>query len=424
MTEDMDCLKKFFAEGKERERLVKIKLPRALQIHKRKFLCAIGKAEPINEEDEQFIKEFKEESKDKFAFLDTMFRSYDSFHWADTIATNSVKQILKEHQNFDIRLYLDCAYVIFLSYSGKMHHMKIYKALTYGLTHARLFGDPTQGMFTLEGSGSCIIEFGDISKQLPDSTFMGKITALINDLRIRYDEIKFRILNVNVTYLTLLILRRFVKNETQVFDSFKRINTHDDYVKLCPHPLYNQLPRINQEFNKQLHESFLKPVAFLAVHAFLNGNDDKTKRVLRATCLQYIEWTGLQMPSLFFKVVNLYGIEEAELWDSLSNERCYKSLMKLANDYYKQYTNSKADPSETVEWFPYCRALDGNYHRDLSASENRDVCMLLAYLVDLKMGFDKSFVRNSYWAKNCVKNCNYLQEAKKIFKKYNPPFAV
>ncbi|KOB71795.1 Uncharacterized protein OBRU01_13078 [Operophtera brumata] len=410
----MEEMENFFNEMLKEEEIKKTKLPTALKIQKHKLLCALGKAQPspTEEEDEKFVKEMDDNT---FGFFMNFLKSYRSLHWSDTIAINSVKLILEEHQHFDISLYIDCAKAIYLTYSGKVQHTgAVYGAFTYVLTHARLFGDPAQSMFQLESNGSFKIEFGDISKQLPDSTYMRKITGLIEDLRIGYNEMKFRILNANVTYLTLLILRRFVKNETQFFDMFKRVNTHDDYVKLCPHPLDSQLPRITQEFNKNLSVRSLCPAVYLAIHAFLNGNDTKTNRILRATCIQYIEWTGLQLPYLFFKVVDLYAVEESNLWESLQYESTYQSLFKLANDYYKQYKNSKADPPETVAWFPYCRALDGDYHADLSGPQNKDLCMILAYLVDLKIGFDKSYVRNAHWTKKNFRKDFCLDAAKKI----------
>lgn len=305
----------------------------------------------------------------------------------------------------------------------------IYKALTYVLTHARSFGDSTQNMFQHERNGSFQTEFWHNmiggQNSLPDSMYMRKVCALINDLQISYDEMKYRILNANVTYLILLILRRFARDGKQFLDAFQCAKTYNDYEKLCPHPLNRQFPRINHDFIQHLSDKrLLKAPVTLAIHAFLTGNDDKTKRILQVTCVQYVEWNGLQMPYLFFKVVSLYGIEEAELWESLGCEGHFKSLFKLADSYYKQYKNSKADPAEMVAWFPYCRALDGNYHRNLSASQNEEVCMILAYLVDLKIGFKKSFARNSHWAKNVNRKDDCLEVAKKICEIYccNAPF--
>lgn len=389
---------------------------------KRRFLCAIGKAEPsATEENDEII---VQKSQDTNLFDVSMsFINYRSCLWNDKIATEYVKTVLEKHQNFDIGIYLDCAKAIYLNYSGKAGtniHLT-YEAITYVVTHARSFSDPTQNMFQLEPKGSFQIKFGDLSSPLSDSIYMRKITALIKDLQIAYDEIKYMTLNTNVTYLTFLILRRFVKNDTQFLDAFKRVNTHDDYVKLCPYPLNSQLPRIADSFNKNIVQRSLQPSVVLAIHAFLTGADAGTKRVLRATCAQYIEWTGLQLPSLYFQVVKLYGIEAGELWDSLTpfDIRVYNSLFSLADAYYKQYKLTKAEPPETFTWFPYCRALNGDYHRDLSASRNTMLCLLLAYLIDLKKGFDNSFVRKAHWASKLHHSDSFLEAAKKLHDKFN-----
>lgn len=416
----MENLIEVLNRHKIENKVLKRTLPTALVMQKRKFLCAIGKGEPpcVDDRDEKYAQKYFTPKNTK----KTDSKAFPSLHWTDTIATNTVKQIVSENENFDVRIYLSCAKAIFLTYSGVIPpNDTVYEAFTYVLTHARSFGNPGNNVFKLGTRGSFTTKFRDIYKPLPEGFYMSKIKMLIERLNVKYDDRKYKILNLNVTYLTLLILRRFIGNEKQFSDSFKR--AQEDYVKLCPNPL-TELPKISDIFNKNVQPKLLKPSAILAIAMFLGGSDEKTKKAVQATCVQYVEWTGLQLPCLFFKVVRLYGVTEAKLWDALSGlEKTHSSLYKLSKDYYQQYKKSVAEPHETAAWFPFCRALDGDFHRDLSAADNLQTCMILAYLVDLKIGFGMSVVRNSHWTKKIgdAEKEILLKETKIISEKY--PFA-
>lgn len=415
----MDFLETFRKFDKQKDSEV----PRALEIQKRKFLCAIGKAEPstIGEGDEKYVKECNEHLNPMGTFTGLHLEPYSSQHWTDTVAHEAVKQILEKQEKFDIDVYIDCAKAIYLTYSGNNIVSGFYEAFTYILVHARLFGRQDRKMFQYEcnsNSSKPKIELGAVTEPLSKTNkYMTEVTRLIEDLKTEYNETKYRILNGNVTYLTLLILRRLVRNSSQFSDTLDHVLIHNDYVKLCPHPLDTALPKIGKHFNRHLPEKRLQTPAYLAIHAFLTVKDARSKQILLATCIRCMEWNGLQLPDMFFRVVRLYGIEEAELWDNLCFDNTFPSLFKLANDYYMQYKKSKADPPETAKWFPYCRVLNGDYHRELSAKENLRVCLILAYLIDLKNETSRFSV--SHWAKTCINKESALQTATALYEMLN-----
>lgn len=438
----------------------KVRDPReinSIKTSKRRFLCAIGKAEPSptegdTENDNIVQEEYEIPDLEPVYPTNPVFTKYSRRRLSDeqqdaierryqeavivsknpfinllqktnTTAENRAKKILQKNSKFDIGHYLACAKAIYLM-SGRRTgpewenwENNIGKSFTYILTHARLFGDQTQNMFLLNGNSSLnSLSINSLPpKPLPDTNYLSQITALIKDLKMCYDETKYRILNANVTYFTLLILRKFVQEEMQFSCSFLHKNTQDDYVKLCPQTLNCELPGISQHFIRNLHNDKLNEAVYLAIYAFLTVDDFTSKTILRVTCLEYIEWHNMHLPGLFFKVVSLYGLEGAKLWDMLICDKTSRSLSRMANIYYTHYKKSEADQlkseadqlkSETDQlnstaWFPYCWASgDPNHQWPLSGSQNVYLCTILAYIVDFKVGFGKSFIRKSDWATN------------------------
>lgn len=192
---------------------------------------------------------------------------------------------------------------------------------------------------------------------------------------------------------------------------------HQEYKRLCPDPIASRLPITGKHFKIHLPTKRLQTSAYLAIHAYLTVNDEKSKLILQKTCIGYFKWNGLQLPDLFFRVADIYKLTEAVLWDELCFDITYPSLFKLANDYYKHFEMSISDPPKVALWFPYCRILEESNH-SLSAQENLHICMILAYLVDLRFGFEKSCVRVAYWARNCVYKDSAVEAATQIYEKY------
>lgn len=393
------------------------KLPEALKIQKRKFLISLNSsnssAQEFSAEEEKLVKEVM----DNLSLNFLSDEDNTSLPWNDTGVDQHVKSCIEEHAIFDLNKYLNSTRRIFLSLFGI--NPVIYLAATdveYVLRHARQFGDTTKNIFqATEDLSNGQTETDSFSEPLPDNKFMNRIDQLIQELRSVYNEDKFKMLNANTTYITLLMLRRFVKNEAEFSAAFQRIQTHNSYVKLCPWPLDNQLPKPN---TKMLIESTLRRCVYLVIEAYLNTKDERTKRVLCVTCVQYMEWNGLQLPRLFFKAIELYEIDAGQLWDLLTTNKTEESLLMFANEYYDKHRSSIEDPNKTQHWFPFCRMLNGYYHKNLSASKNQVICSILAYLIDFKLGFNNSTLRHSHWVKsNAQRNKDCQQYAEKIYKK-------
>lgn len=72
-----------------------------------------------------------------------------------------------------------------------------------------------------------------------------------------------------------------------------------------------------------------------------------------------------------------------ELNNSILNSQVDRlESVKLLHDLVAQQSQSLATVqpamvNQTINWFPFCRALDSRYHAELAASANKELCCLL-----------------------------------------------
>lgn len=357
------------------------KLPKALEIHKKKLLLTFnqnpdGTAEKFSEEDEQLVTYVS-----TYLLLGSKPRC--STHWDDSIASNIIKKF-SNSAHFELTKYLE--YAVHMCYAFKNKTCKKVSLDTwasYLLIHARQFGDPTKPIFK-NNMQAFITNYpeGKLCSKSPDSatnthtlsksSLRERATRLIEELHVAYDDTKFKALNTLTTSITLILLRRFLKNKL-----------HKNYynIDLCK---------------------------YLVVEAYLNTDDEKAKKNLQDTCMKYMEWYDLQLPHLFQKVLTLYGIDAAMLWDLLvsipsKSHQISMSLINLAGECYLYYQVSNVNLLQSL-WFPYCHNFGDKYHSNLSDKYNANICMILNSLIEMKdmqqAITDKNISpRDSEWAK-------------------------
>lgn len=327
---------------------------------------------------EKVLKEL-EIPRDRFFNLIEKWRSVNLRPERDFCA-EKIKKILKDNEYFDMEYYFNCAMKICYGYEKNVDtamRAEFLKSFTYILIHARSFGDQALCMFPLECKNKILYKKPSLPWKLPNTPYITKIIALIKDLQKNYDEMNYRILNANMTYLTLLFIRECVQDGTSFFD------TQDDYHKLCPQAFKCELPIINKHLFRCAN---MYGLVYLSIYAFTTVKDDLSVIILQKTCIQYLEWYKMPLPGLFFKVVSLYGLAEVKLWDLLSSEKTAASLFTLADVLDNSFGPYQGVLKKDI--------VPDNYSGDCNAY----LCTILAYIVDKKIGFDKSFIRNSDWA--------------------------
>ncbi|XP_037296271.1 uncharacterized protein LOC115455657 [Manduca sexta] len=259
--------------------------------------------------------------------------------------------------------------------------------------------------FDLKTYISCVK--GTVSSPSP---FTAKLMTLIDDLLVKYSEAKYQQLNLNVTYLVLVLSRKFFKNKSSYMNALMKQKTHEDYVKLCPKPLDERLPNDDSLLN---HDVIIQGnTLFMLILYAYQQSSRLTRRVLVTTCIMHMEYTGLGLPKMFDKLVLLYRVPEAQLWDAFC-EYDYESLFKLADFHDAQRKGEEEEPPKTYSLFPYCRLLGQNYHSDLSCKENQVLCYAMACLIDKKIGTNKSHLREAYWVKE-IKNTKIITKGNSL----------
>lgn len=333
-------------------------LPKALDIQRRKLIIATNQTpndafEEFSEDDELsviFIAKYLQEQVESFSFSET---------WDDNKATALVKATLIKHHSFHLINYIRCARIICEAFSKEPNYSHsnsvLNNAIEYVLAHARQFGDLTKPIFQnniqvannqgdTTSVGSLVTTGQQTFSQLPlKLSVTERVEQLIKALELANNENKFMVLNAHITAFTLVILRRFKKQQ--------KINKHIDY---------------------------------LIIEAYLNTDDARTKKNLHNSCIKYMEWHDMHLPYLFQKVLDLYDIDASVLWDHLNelrNREVTLSLIDYAMVYYKNYKVSKADPPKSQRWFPYCSCINT---MSLSDKQNIKICTILNYLVEMK----------------------------------------
>lgn len=387
---------------------------------KRKMAKQIRKAE--------VMKRLETPKQNFLKAIENWDRSYTNPTRQETVE-KLAKTILDKSPTFNVPYYLQCTKIIYFCFTNNNPDIDLCTNeahFIYVLKHAKLFGNQTQNMFQLFQSSKLPFHVS-LNKNIDscldrlsrDNKYMKQIHHLISDLENRYDETKFNMLNANVTYLILLILGNYGK-DVPLFRLFEEKTTSEDYIKLFKHSFDCELPRMSKHFSRMLNRFSLDAV-YLAIYAFVTVKDDISKAILRKTCIQYLEWDEMVLPGLFFKVIDLYGLDVAQLWDLLSSEKTMNSLLGME-------TYFSSDVSSIKELIPFHHIVKSFqiFQKDtmsnlfisdlmgcLSGRRNAYLCTILAYIVDFKIGFHMSFNRNSDWVDDDARGA-----AKKIAKAF------
>ncbi|XP_037300086.1 uncharacterized protein LOC119190909 [Manduca sexta] len=371
-----------------------INLPKVIAAKKVKFLKAIGATDQLDNIDAANMDDENLPLDDIFWRPICPLRKMSSVPFHDSIVVNDFKAM--KRSKFDLRTYISCVKTL---YSRNVGGDK----LLYLLCHARDFSSPQNNLFTFSDNGTfeeqtfeCLEDF-EPSISI-ECSFTAQLMTLMEDLLLKYDEMKYQQLNLNVTYLLLFMVRKIFKCQSNYVNALKKPKTHQEYVKLCPRPLCTRLPDDPPLLNNEVAPKEDK-LFTLILYAY-SRSTGLTKRVLVATCIEEMMYTGLGLPMLFDKVMQLYKVPAARLWDALTVyiDSC-EAMFTLADFYEMQRKGKDCTPPKTFTLFPYCRVLNGKYHGELSSAfyKNYISCYAMAYLVDKKIGMDKSHMRKAHW---------------------------
>ncbi|KAG6456927.1 hypothetical protein O3G_MSEX010018 [Manduca sexta] len=371
-----------------------INLPRVIAAKKVKFLKAIGATDQLDNIDAGNVDDENLPLDDIFWRPIFLHSKMSSVPFDDSIVVNDFKAM--KRSKFDLRTYISCVKTLYSRYVGG-------DTLLYLLCHARDFSSPQNNLFTFSDNGTFEVQTFECLEDFEPSisiecSFTAQLMTLMEDLLLTYDEMKYQQLNLNVTYLLLFMVRKIFKCQSNYVNALKKPKTHQEFVKLCPRPLCTRLPDDPPLLNNEVAPKEDK-LFTLILYAY-SRSTGLTKRVLVATCIEEMMYTGLGLPMLFDKVKQLYKVTAARLWDALTVyiDSC-EAMFTLADFYEMQRKGKDCTPPKTFTLFPYCRVLNGKYHGELSSAfyKNYIACYAMAYLVDKKIGMDKSHMRKAHW---------------------------
>ncbi|KAG6440421.1 hypothetical protein O3G_MSEX001301 [Manduca sexta] len=406
-----DDFENMMKSWEDAEELKKLYLPRANAAKKSKFLKAIGATCQLDEattnanmDDENLHLTVTNTTMHMITRM-VQSNSIKPEPFDDSIVINGFRKI--KRPKFDLKTYISCV-------KGLYNNILLPSTdICYLLCHARDFTVPRNHLFKFSETGTDEIKSwstdftGTVSSPSP---FTAKLMTLIDDLLVKYSEAKYQQLNLNVTYLVLVLSRKFFKNKSSYMNALMKQKTHEDYVKLCPKPLDERLPNDDSLLN---HDVIIQGnTLFMLILYAYQQSSRLTRRVLVTTCIMHMEYTGLGLPKMFDKLVLLYRVPEAQLWDAFC-EYDYESLFKLADFHDVQRKGEEEEPPKTYSLFPYCRLLGQNYHSDLSCKENQVLCYAMACLIDKKIGTNKSHLREAYWVKE-IKNTKIITKGNSL----------
>lgn len=300
-----EFIKKLMREENANTEKAKKKLPKVLAVYRAKFLKALGKYD--GEIDLQ------QDTSLEGLFWKPLIRrktplSENSKFFDDSIIINEFRKI--KRPNFDLVKYIGCVKWFLHVYLGsdsnyKLERLNVQQILCYVLAHARDFHNPASEIykFSDEGTEELIEEEPKcdrfINDDIPgDNRYIQELNKLMNDLIGGYDETKFQKLNLNVTYLILLMARRLCRNKDEIVKAFNSDKVHGDYATLCPQHLKGcRLPAMSREANNMM-EAYLKNGKFVLLLLYGYHKSSRiTRRVFRATCIAYMEYNGLALCS-------------------------------------------------------------------------------------------------------------------------------